>query len=502
MQIPGDKFLEALWRKHHGRKFTVLCGGGFGDNGKGAIESALMPYFGASVRVSGGANTGRTAYVQTAGGPRKIIFHLVPAGWAYGQLAIIGDWVEVDLDRLICEIDEVKKLIGNPKQPFYISKKAPVFLIYHAWLEAWLEKIKGNNKVGTTGRGIAPMIAGVDLRIAPLVGNLAYPDNLKRWVNEFYRAFEPIFKKMAGQGLIQLKGHSPRQETERLLAGYEEIKKYVTDVDPILHDLVKKNTATLFGLTQGFGLHFKGTYPCNSATHSIAPAAAYCSGLPTKYFGSVIQVEKLLPTRVGSGPFPTGWWDRQAALKFPKKHPELFSELPECKPSVREEFLKHKLALINRGNATDLDFAQYFMVLGNELGATTRRGREVGAPDLHMIASAAMVNGADCLALTRVDLLSGLSFSLPLGMRYSLGRKVIRPPVIPNPIEALEQIQVGYVNFPLNFCDEQIGGRDDFESLPNDLKSLIGFFSTYAGAPVGIISTSPKTDGKIFLQHD
>lgn len=500
MQVSEDKFLEILWQKQDDRKFTVLCGGCWGDNGKGSIESAILSHFQASVRVSGGANTGRTAYIPTTTGQKKIIYHLIPAGWANNQLSVIGDWVLIDLDRLVMEIKEVKETVGQPKQPLYISKKAPLFLVYHSWLEAWLEMAKGDKAVGTTKRGIAPMIAGVDLRIGPLVGHLNYPDVLRRWVKEFYLAFEPIFKKMHDQGIIDVEQATPELETEKLLALAKQIKEYITDIDPILFNLANTNTPTLFGLTQGFGLHFKGTYPFNSATQTIAQATAYCSGVPMKFFGPVIQVEKILPTRVGAGPFPTGLWNRDKAMQFPMDHPELFSDLSEHDPKKRKHFLIQLRDRINSGQATKSDLAQYFMVLGNELGATTKRGREIGAPDLHMIKSATMINGSDCLALTRVDLFSELHCKLPIGLHYKLNGQCVEPPIVPSPIEEFKTIEVDYQELELDFRGCELNEIDTEEGLPSDLLNLIDLIECKTLVPVGIISTSPKINGKIFRQ--
>lgn len=499
MQVTAEQFLEQLYSKHQGRRFTVLCGGAWGDNGKGTIESALMPYFDAAVRVSGGANTGRTCYVKTPDGNlKKVVFHLVPTGWAENKKAIIGDWELLDLERLIKEIAEIKNVVGLIQAPLYISKKAPLYLTYHSWLETWSEFIKGAQKVGTTGRGISPMIAAVDLRINPLVGHLLNQDQLFKVVKDFYRFCEPTFERMIAYKLIEPKQCRPQDETDRLLSFLPLIKEYITDIDPILQDLAQKNTPTLFGLTQGFGLHFKGTYPFNSATQSIAPAAAYCGGLPMKYFGPVIQVEKLFPTRVGAGPFPTGLWQRHLAEQFPVAHPELFSELPNCNYEKSHSFLIGGRALINSNRASNKTLAEYLMVLGNELGASTGRGREIGLPDLHLIKSAAMVNGADCLALTKLDLLSGLNFKLPVGVSYKLDGQEVPAPVIPTPTLELERVKVEYVHQKINLQDIDITDLANESNLPECLVKLIDFYEKITDVPIGIISTSASREGKIF----
>lgn len=499
--ITVEEFLEKLWQRHNGKRLTILCGEQWGDNAKGAIESALADYFKAFVRVSGGANTGRTRRVLAKDGSQKeFIFHLVPTGWADGKRAIIGDWVLIDLERLVTEIKEIIGIVGQPKRPLHISKKAPIHLRYHSLLETWIEHTKGARAIATTKRGIAPMIAGVDLRIGPLVGHLLNPDWLRQWVKGFYDAFEPIFKEMENQEMIEkLADYHPDKETERLLALVPQVKDYITDVDPILHYLAKKNVPTLFGLTQGFGLHFKGTYPYSSATQTLASAAAYCGGLPMDVFGPVILVSKLLPTRVGAGPFPSGWWDRKAAEQFPKDHPELFSDLTDGQETKeRVEFLIQMRDKINLGQASQKELAQYFMVLLNELGASTKRGREVGGPDLYLTSCAAAVNGADCLALTRVDCLSHLRITLPLVTDYFIDGQPVQRPTYPTPLGVLDKVNLISEPIKIDFRGVDIFSLSRESDLPPDARRLIERYESHVGIPVGIISTSPGKDGKIF----
>jgi len=246
-------------------------------------------------------------------------------------------------------------------------------------------------------------------------------------------------------------------------------------------------------------IHFKGTYPYNSTTQTLASAAAYCGGLPMDVFGPVILVSKLLPTRVGAGPFPSGWWDRQEAEQFPKDHPELFSDLTDGKETKeRVEFLIEKRDKINLGQASQKELAQYLMVLLNELGASTRRGREVGGPDLYMTSCAAAVNGADCLALTRVDCLSHLRITLPLVTDYFIDGQKVQRPTYPTPVEVLKKVELIYNPLRIDLRGMDIAGLDRESDLPEDVIKLIKRYEHHVGVPVGIISTSPGKDGKIF----
>lgn len=490
----AQQFMERLWQQHN-KKFTVLVGGGFGDPGKGTIESALIAQFETVVRITGGANTGRTCIINTPGGPKKFVFHLIPCGWAYGKEAIIGDWVLLDLPRFIKEYTDVINIVGKSLAPLYISNKAPLCLVYHQWLETWIEFMKGAGKIGSTGRGIGQAIACVDLRINPLAGNLSNPDKLFKMVKEVHSVLFPIFKEMAATGLINLADGDPKKVTEGLLADGEKIKHLLTDTGPILHDYAKKNQPTLFTTTQGFGLTFNGTYPFIASTQTTAPAAAYCGGLPMACFGPVIQVEKLFGTRVGKGPFPTGLWNRQAAEDFALDQRQLFVASPE-----RTKFLQEKLEKINQGEASREELAQYIMVLADERGASTGRGREVGLLDCHLIASGAMVNGADCIALTHLDSLSGLKMRLPFGIRYLLDNNQVPLPVIPTPVELMEKVEVEYGYHDLDLQNQDLSGLNDFDDLPLSVKGLITNLEQHIGVPIGIISTSASPEGKIYCE--
>jgi adenylosuccinate synthase len=428
---------------------------------------------------------------------RKLVFHLVPTGWADHKLSVIGDWVLIDLERLIAEIAAIKQVVGEPKANLAISKKAPVLMSYHVLLEQWIEYCRGSFSAKPTGRGISPMLAGIDLRLGLQVGHLSDPDLVHRYVDAFHRTFMPIFIQMKKSGIRDLPVANPEEETQRLLELAGNIWEYVTDTDVILHDLARNNIPTLFGMTQGAGLHSSGTYPNNSATHSIAQSAAYCSGLPMRCFGPVILVSKLFPTRVGAGPFPTQWWDRDSAEEFPKLRPELFSELSTCSSELREQFLQAKRQRINSGEATRVEMAQYFMVLGNELGATTGRGREIGGPDLHETAWACDMNGVDSLFLTRVDMLSGLHFQLPVCLNYVIDGIPIPRMVYPKPSEVLDRVELTCVDLAIDLRDISLTGMGQYEELPPCIQELVGLYESHLGVPVSL-SSSPGADGKIF----
>lgn len=498
--------MDELWSKKNGRRFTVVIGDHWGDEGKREIEVALASCFEAFVRVSGGANTGGTIYLRGLDGQvHRFVLHLVPIGAPLGKLSIIGHRVCVDLERITVELGDLRAIIGGLQAPLLISKRAPLALpLYSRLIEMWVERSKGSSSTGTTKRGISAIIAANVLRIGPQVGDLLYPDTLRRRVHECRDTFNPIFLELHRQvrgtaDSFDWDALQPDRIVEELFAAAEPLTEHIVDIEPTLHDLDQRNTPTLFGMTQGTGLHsIFGTYPYNSATESTAPAASYCGGIPMNSFGPIIQVLKLFPTRVGNGPFPTHLWDRQLAEAFPKEHPELFTCLPEYNRERRDQFLAELREKANGDKVDSVDLATYLMVLQDELGATTMRGREIGWPDLYFSKCTAISNGTDCLALTRLDAMSGLKFFLHLGTKYRIGQDTVRPPIIPTPAEELERVTVGYDSMHVDFsgCDlSSITSPDDW---PEDVLSITDRFEEHVGVPVGIISAGVGPASKFY----
>ena len=502
----AEQWIHWLWRLKNGLKTVVLCGDGWGDNGKRAIESVLESFFDMFVRVSGGCNTGGTHWLLGKDGAmHEFIRHQLPSCWP-NRTGVIGHWVLLNLERLVGEIRAVVDIVGEVKADLFISKEAPLYLPYYSLLEAYSEVVRGAGAVGTTKRGIAHTIAAVDLREGPLVAYLQHPQWLLKWVTNVFkqheaslRAYEEMCKGTKDEFDLN-RDYNPKKVTEELLVLVSKINDYIQDVGPILLDYAKRNRPVLYGLTQGFGLFRLGTYPFNSSGQVIASAAAYCQGMPMAYFGAIILVSKLILTRVGAGPFPTGWWHREAAELFPKKYPWLFSVLKEHDREKRTAFIKARRDIINSGAYTDEDLALLMQVLLNNLGATTKRGREPGAPDLYQTACAAAVNGADVIALTQADVLEGLKMNFPFGTQYLFNGKPFQVPVMPRPVELMKdpRFSVLFDHIPVDLVGQQLYGKSE---LPPVFDQICKLYEEHTGTPIGIISTSPKgKEGKVFRQ--
>ncbi len=500
--LESGEWLYYLQQKHNGRRSLIVAGDTFGDNCKRTVESAIRDHFDYFIRVSGGSNTGGTCYIQGQDGKlHEMIFHLIPSGWP-AKTGIISDWVLVDLKRAVAEIDEIIKIVGQPKADLFISRRAPLWLPYYGLVEAYLEMMKGADAVGTTKRGIAPTISAIDLRIGPLVGHLLYPDLLRKWVTNCYRSYEVVFKALeeALKGTKQefnLADFHPDKITDELLVLAERIKPFITYTENIIRKLLLNNEAILFGLTQGFGLHRNGTYPYNSATQTIASAVAYCAAIPMHLLGATVLASKFINTRVGWGPYPTGWWDRREAEQFPILHPYLFSVLPEHDPDKRQAFLDEYRQKINSGDYTSVDLAMYMQVLLNNLGATTKRGREPGAPDLYLTACACWANGVDAIAMSQMNVLSGLKMNFKMGIGYSLDGQPLRVPTMLTPVEEYDRLEVLYKGYDVDLVGVDLWGSTE---MPPVIREICDDVELYTGTKVGLVSNHPQGDkGKIFL---
>jgi len=493
--ITSGEWLEYLWHYRNGRKSTIIVGDSFGDNCKRAAEGAWSEHFDTFIRVSGGSNTGGTRWILGKDGQMyEMIFHLVPSEWPYKR-SIIGDWVLVDVDRLNQEISQIMKIVGTAQQPLHISGNAPLWLPYYGLVEAYLEMIKGKDAVGVTKRGIAPTIAAVNLRVGPLVRHLLDRDRLYKWVMGCYKAFELMLKELEDQladtdEAFELADYHPDKVTEQILATAEKIKPFICNTGPIVRDLLQKNEPVMIGLSQGFGLHRFGTYPFNSSGQILASDAASCLGVPMRLLGPTILASKLINTRVGNGPFPTGWWNRDEALRYPIEHPELFSVLEEHDEGERKAFLEKMRLKINGGQYSQIDLAQYMQVLLNNLGATTKRGREPGGPDLHITACACWRNGVDVIALSQMDVIGNLDFDFPIATEYHLDGSPLPVPVIPD-VDDLPRVDVKTTKVEVRLRNTDLYGETD---LPPVVQQICDLYYRYTGVPVGFISTSPRSD--------
>jgi len=335
---------------------ACVIGMQWGDEGKGKIIDLLSGDFDVVVRAQGGSNAGHTVVI----GDQKFILHLIPSGVLRdGVTCVIANGVVVDPEQLLREISELQERGIEAAGKLLLSDRSQVVMPYHKALDAAKEAALGEQKIGTTLRGIGPAYADkaarAGVRVADLVDPQACRAVLERRIPFVNRMLESVY----GAGPVDL-----AEVTDWAIAKGQAIRTLVGDTVEFLGEAVQAGQRILFEGAQGSLLDVDfGTYPFCTSSNSSVGGMATGSGLPPRELGRVIGVLKAYTTRVGAGPFPSELEDGIGA-------------------QLRER--------------------------GGEFGATTGRPRRCGWFDAVAARYSAMINGVDELAITKLDVLEGI----------------------------------------------------------------------------------------------
>ncbi len=409
---------------------TVVVGSQWGDEGKGKVVDLLASKFDIVARYQGGANAGHTI----KWGEKEYVLHLLPSGvFSPGVHCIIGNGVVIDPKALVSEIQNVQELGYDLKGRLWISGNAHCILPYHLALE----KEQSADRIGTTRRGIGPAymdkVARSGIRIAELVDVDVFSERVRNEVEQ--------------KNLI-LKGYGQKGlDTEELIAEYKDcaqiLSEYVTDTAHFLHEALDQDKKILAEGAQGCLLDIDfGIYPY--VTSSSPTAGGVCTGLgvPPTSITRTIGISKAYCTRVGHGPFPTELTDRTGA---------------------------------------------HLQKIGGEFGATTGRPRRCGWLDLVALRYSCRLNGFSELALTKLDVLSGLE-TVKVCVEYT--QEGVQKSHFINDALALTKVTPRYE--VMQGWDENICGCRDWNELPGAAKGFIRRIQSFMGIPITMISTGPK----------
>lgn len=419
----------------------VVVGTQWGDEGKGKIVDLLTSRADVVVRFQGGNNAGHT--LKVAG--EQVIVHLIPSGILYPDtLNIIGNGVVVDPAVLLHEKDELRRR-GHfqSDSQLIISERAHVIMPYHKVIDLAREEILGKAKIGTTGRGIGPAYEDKASRMGIRMGDLLRPDSLRQRVtaalDEKNFLIEHRFK---GSPL------DPNQIVDEYLTYGAQLEPHITDAAQVLQQRTAEGHHILFEGAQGTLLDIDhGTYPFVTSSNVVAGNVCCGSGISPKRLENIWGVVKAYSTRVGQGGFPT----------------ELDNELGE---EIRRT--------------------------GAEFGATTGRPRRCGWLDLVVVNHSISLNGLNGLALTKMDVLTGIS-PLYICTAYELDGKVIDR--VPADIHDLGRLVPKYRkikgwNEPLDECRS-------FDDLPKGARDYVETIEHLTAVPVTLVSVGPGREQSI-----
>ncbi|OIO02939.1 MAG: adenylosuccinate synthase [Desulfovibrionaceae bacterium CG1_02_65_16] len=414
----------------------VVFGSQWGDEGKGKIVDMLAQESAAIVRFQGGNNAGHTLVV----GGEKCVLHLIPSGILHpGKTCLIGNGVVLDPAVFLREIDTLaEKGIDVSPARLMISKKTHVIMSYHCALDVARETSRsGGTKIGTTGRGIGPCYEDKVHRCGIRAADLADPELLRAKIAHALEEKNVLFKSLYGAEPID-----PEQVYQDMLPIAKRVVPYLGDVSTAIQDAVKNGGGVLFEGAQGTHLDIDhGTYPFVTSSTTVSGNAASGSGCSPRMLDRIIAIVKAYTTRVGGGPFPT----------------ELFD--------ATGDFLQSK---------------------GGEFGATTGRKRRCGWLDTVVLRESARLNGPTELAVTKLDVLSGLK-EIKVCVAYDYrGQRVDYPPQEEN---AMAHVTPVFETLP--GWNEDISGVTAWAKLPANAIKYLERMEELSGVKVGIVSVGP-----------
>lgn len=417
----------------------VILGLQWGDEGKGKVVDYFAPYYDIIARFQGGPNAGHTLYVNN----KKIVLHQIPSGIFHeDKINIIGGGVVLDPVTLKKEFENVSAFGIDPTKNLYISERTNLILPTHRALDKASELQKGDDKIGSTLKGIGPAYMDRTGRNALRVGDLlsknftsqyiklrmkhqrmldsyGFKEDISDWEDDFFEAIELLrsLNIINGEYFINDK----LAEGKKILG--EGAQAAMLDID-------------------------FGTYPFVTSSNTISAGVSTGLGVAPQKINEVYGITKSYCTRVGGGPFPT-----------------------ELNDETGEKLRKN----------------------GNEFGATTGRPRRCGWNDLVALKYACMINGTTKVIMTKTDVLDDFS-DIKLAVAYNIDGKETNQVPLQMEKHAIKPL---YENF--KGWEKDITAIKDGEKFPEELKKYINFINEYLGCPVKYVSNGPEREQIVVL---
>ncbi len=420
----------------------VIVGAQWGDEAKGKIIDYLASQSAMVVRYGGGNNAGHSVTVGT----EEYKFHLIPAGILHpGILCVITDGVVIDPGVLVRELDGLQAR-GISLSNLKISTSTHIILPYHRLLDELQEESRGNEKIGTTGRGIGPAYMDKAARIGIRMGEFVDPARFAIRLRAVLAEKNAILTKVYGhEGL----------DADALLQEYqgyaETLRPYVQDTAALVNRVARSGGGVLFEGAQGTLLDLDlGTYPYVTSSHPIAGGACIGTGVGPTMIDGVIGVAKSYTTRVGAGVFPT----------------ELLNET-----------------------------GHYIRERGHEYGTTTGRPRRCGWLDTMILRYAVQVNGLSCLALGHLDVLAGLDeVKICVGYETTSGERLED---LPSDLPFRTDLKAVYETLP--GWPEDLSNARTVEELPANARAFVSRVQELVGIPIATLSVGPAREQTIIV---
>lgn len=414
----------------------VVVGTQWGDEGKGKITDFLSKKADAIARFAGGDNAGHTIKISD----ETYKLHLIPSGIFYSdKVSVIGNGLVVNPKSLITELNGLKSRNIDTSN-LRISNRAHVILPYHIYQDKVEEASRGDQKIGTTAKGIGPCyqdkVARIGIRMADLLDKDIFEQKLRSNLALKNRLFEKFY---------EVEGLNFEDIFEEYYEYGQQLAQYVTDTSKVLNDILDEGGRVLFEGAQGVMLDVdQGTYPFVTSSNPVAGGVAIGAGVGPNAVSRVVGVCKAYTSRVGDGPFPT----------------ELFDEVGQ---QIRE--------------------------VGREYGTTTGRPRRIGWFDAVVVRHSRRVSGITDLALNSIDVLSGLD-TVKICVAYDYkGERITEYPANLHVIADCKPI---YEELP--GWSEDISGVRSLDELPENARKYVERIVELTGINLMTFSVGPARE--------
>jgi adenylosuccinate synthase len=424
----------------------VIIGAQWGDEGKGKVVDLLADRFDIVARYQGGHNAGHSVYV----GEKAFVLRLLPSGIIHeDSTCVLGNGMVIDPKAFFEEVDQMAEQgISITPERLKVSSRAHLIMPYHRALDHTSEERLGNEKIGTTLRGIGPAYEDKAGRRGIRVSDALSPEVLRMRIE---RNLEEANR------IIVLYGQPPLyadQIFEEIAPLVERLRPFVTETSHFLAEARKEKKKILLEGAQATLLDVDhGTYPYVTSSNPTAGGASVGAGIPPHHITGVLGIVRTYATRVGEGPFPTEMMDEEETV------------------------------------------ANLIRQRGNEYGSVTKRPRRCGWFDAVATRYAAELNGFDSLALTKLDVLDALE-EIKVCVGYEIdGERIDTFPAVSQDLRQIKPIYERLAGW-----QSETLGITKIEDLPEKAREYVEFLSSSIGVEIGLISTGPERDQTIILQ--
>ena len=413
----------------------VVVGAQWGDEGKGKVIDLLSDNVDIVARYQGGANAGHTVIVDD----REVVLHLIPSGIFHPNVVcVIGNGVVLDPIALLEEIEQLKGLGVEVKSRLLVSHNAHLIMPYHKLLDSIREQ--GENKIGTTGKGIGPAYMDKFMRIGIKIVDLLDRDVLAAKLKHNIEEKNELLRKVY---------ESEELNVDKIIQEYQEFDKkideYITDTTSYLYQAVRQGKRILAEGAQGALLDVDhGTYPFVTSSNPTSGGACTGLGIPPTAITKITGVTKAYTTRVGHGPFPT---------------------------------------------EQDNETGDRMRSIGQEYGATTGRPRRCGWFDAVLLRYSVMVNGFERIAISKLDVLDNFD-AIQVCIGYEVNGKLLKN--FPSDVNTLSKVKPIYETF--KGWKAKLSDARAFADLPESARRYVDVMERFSGAKISLISVGARRE--------